>query len=65
METLTGVYNVDLRVGPYPQPSLVRLVVPHGGAQDHNVSKDAVVGTLEQIEDENCLSAACLSTDDG
>ena len=58
MEALTGVKNVDLRVGPDPWALLVGLVVLYGGAQDHDVSKESPVRAFEQIQDENCFSTS-------
>ena len=42
MKALAGIYNVD-RVRPYPEALVISLVVPHRGAQDHDVSKDLAV----------------------
>ena len=49
MKALAGIYNVDLRVRPDPGALVISLVVPHRGAQDHDVSKDPAVGAFKQI----------------
>ena len=49
MKALVGIYNVDLRVIPDPEALVMSLVVPHRGAQNHDVSKDPAVGAFRQI----------------
>ena len=49
MKALARIYNVDLRVRPDPGSLVIRLVVPHRGAQDYDVSKDLAVGAFKQI----------------
>ena len=49
MKALAGIYNVDLRVRPDPGALVISLVVPHRGAQDHDVSNDLPVGAFKQI----------------
>ena len=62
VKALTGVQNVDLRVRPEPGALLVGLVL-YGGAQDHDVSKEPLVGAFEQRQDENGFSASRLPAD--
>ena len=59
MKALTGVLKVDLGVGPGPR-ALVCFVVPNGGAQDHDVSKEPPVGAFEQIQDIDRFSTSRL-----
>ena len=49
MKAFARIYNVDLRVSPDPGALVIGLVVPHHGAQDHDVSKDLAVGAFKQI----------------
>ena len=47
MKALAGIYNVDLRVRSDPEALMISLVVPHRGAQDHDMSKYLAVGAFK------------------
>ena len=61
VESLTGVKKVNLGVRPDPGTLLIGLTMPYGRAQDHHVLKELLVGTFQQIQDENCFSTPRLS----
>ena len=61
VESLTRVKKVDLGVRLDPGTLLIGLITPYGRAQDHDVLKEAPVGTFQQIQDENCFSTPRLS----